>query len=83
MFRRRSSILRLGSPVVAWRPVDLAAPVSEKLSRRPPIPSTFQNINRQVGASPTNRNCNKAEVVAEMVHDVTPDVDLEIYPLKA
>lgn len=45
-------------------------------------PDTFDisNINRQVGASPTNRNRNKAEVVAEMVHDVTPDVDLEIYP---
>lgn len=45
-------------------------------------PDTFDvsNINRQVGASPSNRGRNKAEVVAEMVHDVTPDVDLEIYP---
>ena len=45
-------------------------------------PDSFDtsNINRQVGASRSNLNRNKAEVVAEMVHDVTPDVELEIYP---
>ncbi|WP_297501388.1 ThiF family adenylyltransferase [Ferrovum sp.] len=45
-------------------------------------PDSFDisNINRQVGASPANLNRNKAEVVAQFVNDVTPDVDIEIFP---
>lgn len=39
----------------------------------------ISNINRQIGASSANRGRNKAVVVAEMIHDVTPDVDVEIY----
>ncbi|MDP9126493.1 MAG: ThiF family adenylyltransferase, partial [Pseudomonadota bacterium] len=45
-------------------------------------PDSFDtsNINRQVGASPANRGRNKAEVVAEMVHDTTPDVAIDVFP---
>jgi molybdopterin/thiamine biosynthesis adenylyltransferase len=45
-------------------------------------PDSFDtsNINRQVGASPANLGRNKAEVVAEMVYDVTPDVDIHVFP---
>jgi ThiF family len=45
-------------------------------------PDTFDisNINRQVGASPANLGRNKAVVIAEMIHDVTPDVDVDIFP---
>lgn len=37
------------------------------------------NINRQLGAEPANLGRNKAEVVAEYVHKVCPDVTIEAY----
>jgi hypothetical protein len=40
----------------------------------------LSNINRQLGASPANVGRNKAVVVGEFVHDVCPDVTLEMYP---
>lgn len=45
-------------------------------------PDTFDvsNINRQVGASPGNLHRNKAEVVAQFVNEVTPDVNIDIFP---
>lgn len=44
-------------------------------------PDSFDitNINRQMGANFDNVGRNKAEVVAEMVHDITPDVTLEVF----
>lgn len=45
-------------------------------------PDTFEasNINRQFGASVTNIGRNKAEAVADLVYDVTRDVNIEVYP---
>jgi molybdopterin/thiamine biosynthesis adenylyltransferase len=44
-------------------------------------PDTFElsNINRQLGASIDNMGRNKAEMVAEIVYNVTRDVNIEIY----
>jgi molybdopterin/thiamine biosynthesis adenylyltransferase len=38
------------------------------------------NINRQLGAGHSTIGKNKAMVVGEMVHEMTPDVTVEIYP---
>lgn len=45
-------------------------------------PDTFElsNINRQLGATIDNVGKNKAEVVAEMVYNLTKDVNIEVYP---
>lgn len=45
-------------------------------------PDTFDvsNINRQLGATVDNVGKNKAEVVAEMVYNLTRDVNIEVYP---
>lgn len=40
----------------------------------------YSNINRQLGAGFANVGRNKAEVVGEYVHDMTPDVRIEVYP---
>lgn len=44
-------------------------------------PETFElsNINRQLGACVDNIGRNKAEVVAEMVYNLTKDVNIEVY----
>lgn len=44
-------------------------------------PDTFElsNINRQLGACIDNIGKNKAEVVAEMVYNLTKDVNIEVY----
>ncbi|MCR9192221.1 MAG: ThiF family adenylyltransferase [Gammaproteobacteria bacterium] len=44
-------------------------------------PDSFDvtNINRQMGANFDNVGRNKAEVVADMVHEITPDVTLEVF----
>lgn len=44
-------------------------------------PDTFElsNINRQLGATIDNLGRNKAEVVAEIVYNVTRDVNIEVY----
>ncbi|WP_306028495.1 ThiF family adenylyltransferase [Stappia sp. MMSF_3263] len=38
------------------------------------------NINRQLGSGKNTVGRNKAMVVGEMVHEMTPDVTVEIYP---
>lgn len=45
-------------------------------------PDSFEvsNINRQFGATVANVGRNKAEAVAELVYDVTRDVNIEVYP---
>lgn len=45
-------------------------------------PDTFDisNINRQFGATIENIGRNKAEAVAQMVYEVTEDVNIDIYP---
>lgn len=45
-------------------------------------PDTFEvsNINRQFAATVSNVGRNKAEAVAELVYDVTRDVNIEVYP---
>ena len=40
----------------------------------------YSNINRQLGAGVKTIGRNKAEVVAEYVHDMTPDVEIEVFP---
>jgi len=40
----------------------------------------YSNINRQLGAGVKNVGRNKAEVVAEYVHEMTPDVAIEVFP---
>jgi len=44
-------------------------------------PQTFDwtNVNRQLGASKANIGRNKAEVVGEIVHELTGDVDVEVF----
>lgn len=45
-------------------------------------PDTFDvsNINRQFGASVDSIGRNKAEVVAELVHNTTKDVNIDVFP---
>jgi hypothetical protein len=45
-------------------------------------PDTFEasNINRQFAATVGNIGRNKAEAVAELVYDVSRDVNIEVYP---
>ncbi|GAA2141848.1 ThiF family adenylyltransferase [Actinomadura napierensis] len=40
----------------------------------------YSNINRQLGAGVRTVGRNKAEVVAEYVHDMTPDVTIDVFP---
>jgi hypothetical protein len=40
----------------------------------------YSNINRQLGAGVKSIGRNKAEVVAEYVHDMTPDVAIDVFP---
>ena len=40
----------------------------------------YSNINRQLGAGVKSVGRNKAEVVAEYVHEMTPDVAIEVFP---
>jgi hypothetical protein len=40
----------------------------------------YSNINRQLGAGVRNVGRNKAEVVAEYVHEMTPDVAIDVFP---
>ncbi|MBV9312975.1 MAG: ThiF family adenylyltransferase [Pseudonocardia sp.] len=40
----------------------------------------YSNINRQLGAGVNTLGRNKAEVVAEYVHEMTPDVAIEVFP---
>ncbi|OGT15779.1 MAG: molybdopterin biosynthesis protein MoeB [Gammaproteobacteria bacterium RIFCSPLOWO2_02_FULL_38_11] len=44
-------------------------------------PDTFElsNINRQLGAVIDNIGRNKAEIVAEMVYNITRDINIEVY----
>jgi molybdopterin/thiamine biosynthesis adenylyltransferase len=45
-------------------------------------PDTFEisNINRQLGASVANVGRNKAEVVAETLYQICPDINIDVYP---
>ncbi|GLY83798.1 ThiF family adenylyltransferase [Actinoallomurus iriomotensis] len=40
----------------------------------------YSNINRQLGAGVRSVGRNKAEVVAEYVHEMTPDVAIDVFP---
>ncbi|MFQ1699049.1 HesA/MoeB/ThiF family protein [Loktanella agnita] len=40
----------------------------------------ISNINRQLGASAATVGQSKARVIAEMIHETTPDVTLDVYP---
>lgn len=51
----------------------------KKIKLADPDSFDISNINRQIGASPANQNRNKAEVVAELVHDVTPDTSIDVF----
>lgn len=51
----------------------------KKIKLADPDSFDVSNINRQIGASPANLKRNKAEVVAELVHEVTPDIDIDVF----
>ena len=51
----------------------------KKIKLADPDSFDVSNINRQIGASPANLKRNKAEVVAELVNDVTPDIDIDVF----